>query len=166
MSWSERLRLALPAAAALALAGCGFHLRGSTDLAWAHLSVQGQGALVTELKRRIAGTTSTRVEDDPKLAQAVLTVSSETNGQTPMAYNADGTVAQYQLTESVGYQLTAPDGQVLIAPTTLSETSNLSYETSQALAKANESDVLIRGMRSDLIDRILFRLSAMRPQPH
>lgn len=162
-------RAALGAACAAglvaALAGCGFHLRGSTDLAWARLAVPGSGDLAVALRRRIAATTSTRIVDQPGQAQAVLTVLAESQSQVPMAYNADGTVAQYQLVESATYQLTDAAGAVLIPPTSLSQTSNLGYSTSQTLAKANESDLLYRGMRSDLIDRILFRLQAVKPAP-
>ncbi len=152
--------------AALWLAGCGFHLRGSTNLAFSTLAVQGPaGPLLIDLKRQIAGTTATRIAHDPKQAQAIFTLLSDSPTQAAVAYNADGTVAQYQLRETVSFQLATPAGQMLIAPTTISQTSNLSYSTSATLAKANEADLLYRGMRQDIVNRIMFQLSTVRRAP-
>ncbi|NNM63666.1 MAG: hypothetical protein HKL99_03455 [Burkholderiales bacterium] len=148
------------------LAGCGFHLRGSTNLAFSTLAVQGPGGpLLIDLKRQIASTTSARIANDPKQAQAIFTLLSDSPTQTAVAYNADGTVAQYQLRETVSFQLTTPAGQVLIAPTTISQSSSLSYSTSATLAKANEADLLYRGMRQDIINRIMFQLSTVKRAP-
>ena len=151
-------------AAALLLGGCGFALRGSTDLAFSTLAVRGQnGPLLQAIQRGIAATTNTRLVGDPRQAQAVLTVLQETMTQTATAYNADGTVAQYTLLETVVFELQTPSGQTLIAPTTLTRTSLLSYSTGAALAKAEEADLLYKGMRQALVDRMLFQLANFRP---
>lgn len=148
----------------LLLAACGFQLRGSTNLAFQSLYVQGAptSPFVIALERRIASTTSTRIAPSAESAQAVFTVLGESQTQTPQAYNADGTVAQYQLRYTVRFQLATPQGKVLIAPTELTQTSNLSYSASATLAKANESDLLYRGMREELINRLMFQLAAVR----
>lgn len=148
----------------VALSACGFHLRGTTNLALHSLFVQGAATspFVIALKRQIAATTSTRIVLDAKSAQAVFTLLGEAQTQTPQAYNADGTVAQYQLRYTVRYQLATPQGKMLIAPTQLTQTSNLSYNSSATLAKANESDLLYRGMREELINRLMYQLAAVR----
>ena len=149
---------------ALALGGCGFHLRGSTNLHFASLYVQGSDTspFVIALKRQVLSTTATRIVNTPADAQAVFTLLAETQSQNPMAYNADGTVAQYQLRYDVRFQLTTPRGITIIAPRELAQTSNLSYSSGAALAKANESDLLYRGMRRELVDRIMDQLAAAR----
>jgi LPS-assembly lipoprotein len=158
--------LALAMLASFWLAGCGFHLRGSTNLAFSTLAVQGpSGPLLIDFKRQIASTTATRIADDPKQAQAIFTLLSDSPTQTAVAYNADGTVAQYQLRETVSFQLTTPQGQVLVPPTSISQTSSLSYSTSATLAKANEADLLYRGMRQDIVNRIMFQLSTVKRAP-
>jgi LPS-assembly lipoprotein len=159
------LRPSLYALLALAatLGGCGFQLRGSSTLEFSKVAFQGQGPLLEAIERRVRATGATLIVADPKQAQAVFTLLQEGNAQNPMAYNADGTVAQYQIIESARYQLSDAQGRVLIAPTEISETSNLSYSTGATLAKANESDLLVRGMREDLVERIMFRLGALRP---
>ena len=159
------LRFAIPLLAALWLTGCGFHLRGSTNLAFSRLAVQGpNGPLLIELKRQIAATTATRITDDAKQAQAVFILLQDATSQVPMAYNADGTVAQYQLVETARFELLTPGGDVLISPTTITQTSSLSYSTSATLAKANEADLLYRGMRQDMVNRIMFQLAAVHPE--
>ncbi|CUA93864.1 LPS-assembly lipoprotein LptE [Thiomonas bhubaneswarensis] len=148
----------------LGLSACGFHLRGSTNLSFSTMYVAGAqtSALVIALKRQIAATTATRIAPDAKSAQVVFTLLSEAQTQTPQAYNADGTVAQYLLRYTVRFQLTTPQGRMLIAPTELSQTSNLSYNSSATLAKANESDLLYRGMREELINRLMYQLAAVK----
>ncbi|WP_449371144.1 LPS-assembly lipoprotein LptE [Thiomonas sp.] len=148
----------------LALSACGFQLRGSTNLSFSSLFVAGAetSAFVIALKRRIAATTSTRIAPDAQSAQAVFTLLGESQTQTAQAYNADGTVAQYQLRYTVRFQLATPQGRMLIAPTDLTQTSNLSYNSSAMLAKANETDLLYRGMRQELIDRLMFQLAAVK----
>ncbi len=146
------------------LGGCGFHLRESTNLSFDTIALQGQGGpLMDLLRRRIVATTATRIVADPKQAQAVFTLLSDASAQTPTAYNADGTVAQYALSETARFQLTAPDGHAYIPATSITRTSMMSYSTSATLAKANEADLLYAGMRRDLVDRILFQLGALHP---
>jgi LPS-assembly lipoprotein len=148
----------------LALSACGFQLRGSTNLSFNSLFVQGAqtSPFVIALKRQIATTTATRIAPDAKSAQAVFTLLAESQTQTAQAYNADGTVAQYLLRYTVRFQLATPQGKVLIAPTELTQTSNLSYNSSATLAKANESDLLYRGMREELINRLMYQLAAVK----
>lgn len=149
---------------ALALSACGFHLRGSTNLSFNTLYVAGSAtsAFVVALKRQIAATTATRIAPDAKSAQAVFTLLAESQTQTAQAYNADGTVAQYLLRYTVRFQLATPQGKLLIAPSDLTQTSNLSYNSSATLAKANESDLLYRGMREELINRVMYQLAAVK----
>ena len=171
MWWSEPrarpgrracLRVAGVAALAAALGGCGFQLRGSTNLEFDTIVLRGQaGPLMDLLRRRILITTATRIVDDPKQAQAVFTLLSDGTAQTPTAYNSDGTVAQYALSETARFQVAAPDGHLYIAPTTIARTSMMSYSTSAMLAKGNEADLLYAGMRRDLVDRILFQVGAL-----
>lgn len=174
MSWSETpapraarrawLRALAGGALPLLLGACGFHLRGTTDLPFARMVVQGQpGAMLDLLKRTLLVTTHTRLVSDPRQAQAVLTLLQETASQTPTAYNADGTVAQYTLHEVARFQLTAPDGRVYIGPTTISRSSRLSYSSAAALGKAEEADMLYAGMRQSLVDRIVFQLGNFHP---
>jgi LPS-assembly lipoprotein len=146
------------------LAACGFQLRGSTNLGFSSLFVQGAptSAFVIALKRRIAATTATRIAPDAKSAQAVFSLLAESQTQTAQAYNADGTVAQYLLRYTVRFELATAQGKVLIAPTDLTQTSNLSYNSSATLAKANESDLLYRGMREELINRLMYQLAAVK----
>lgn len=148
---------------AVALTGCGFHLRGSTNLAFSSLAVQGpEGPFLIDFKRQVASTSNTRIVTDPKQAQAIFTLLADNPTQIALAYNADGTVAQYQLRETVSFQLTEPNGHMLIPPTTITQTSSLSYSTSATLAKANEADMLYRGMRQDLVSRIMFQLATVQ----
>ncbi len=171
MWWSEPraraarracLHVAGVAVLAAALGGCGFQLRQSTNLEFDTIALRGQGGpLMDLLRRRILTTTATRIVDDPKQAQAVFTLMSDATAQTPTAYNSDGTVAQYALTETARFELTAPDGHPYIASTTITRTSMMSYNTSTVLAKANEADLLYAGMRRDLVDRILFQVGAL-----
>ena len=72
MSWS---RLAAAAALGLALAGCGFHLRGDTAFSFASIYVNAPSSppMSTELARSLASS-NTKVLDNATNAEVVLDV--------------------------------------------------------------------------------------------
>ncbi|MBM3346310.1 MAG: hypothetical protein FJY55_07445, partial [Betaproteobacteria bacterium] len=65
-----RLRRLFAAALVLALAACGFQLRGQASLPFATLYVPSATPLAVELKRNIASGTQTKVVDAADKAQA------------------------------------------------------------------------------------------------
>jgi len=58
------------------------------------------------------------------------------------------------------YRLSAPDGHILVDDTSLSQSRDLSYIESSALAKEQEEATLLREMRNDIAAQLLRMLAS------
>jgi LPS-assembly lipoprotein len=158
------LTLALLASAALAAAGCGFHLRGQAQLPFDTLYIPGSTPLVVELKRNVAAASKTRLVASQSDAQAVLGFTQELRDKVILSFNTAGRVSEYQLRYRVGFRVTdAKGGQVYLPTNEILLTRDVSYSDAQVLAKEAEEALLYRDMQSDMVQQILRRLVAAKP---
>lgn len=170
------------AAAAMLLAGCGFHLEGRAPLPAALKSAylqtpDEQSEFVLGLRRmlehsgaeltddRARATAVIRVLQD-KVSEQVLSVSPST--VTPdSALLPPGTATplgnqpiEYEITYTVRFAVSEGDREVLpVQEVTL--TRDYSFDEHQLLAKANESDILRRALARNLADIVMRRLSSL-----
>lgn len=148
------------ALATVALAGCGFHLRGQVDLGYQRIALAGFGARsATAEAFRHALPSSTQVVPRPQEAEVVLTALDDKFTRNVVATTSAGQVRELSLTVTLKYRLTQPDGQVLVADTSLEQSRNLSYTESSALAKEYEEAMLLREMRADIASQLLRMLA-------
>ena len=82
---------ALAATVAL-LSGCGFHLRGpqALDFATVHINVPEQSEFGAQLRRLIATTGTTRVEEDAARAEARLQILANDRGREILSLTGAG----------------------------------------------------------------------------
>src|SRR3569623_405835 len=153
--------------AALLLSACGFHMRGSgpgAALPFKTVYVQAADSspLAADLKRYIeAG--GTGVATDPKQADAVIEIQSETRDKQILTLNSQGRVREYTLISRLAFQLKDAAGNILMPPTVVSAQRVLSFNESQVLAKETEENTMYRDMQSDLIQQALRRIAAYKP---
>lgn len=159
------VRLALLAYLTLALAACGFQLRGSTELPFRTLWVGFSDAspLGTEFKRYIRSGTSTRLVDDAAQAEAKLQVISESREKEILSLDATGQVRQYALYYVFVFRVDDGKGRDYIAPTRITLKRDISVDNNTILAKQAEENLLYRDMQSDLVQQLLRRLAAVKP---
>lgn len=160
--------LALLASAALAVAGCGFHLRGQAQLPFETLYIPGASPLVIELKRNLTAVSKTRLVNSPAEAQAVLGFTQELRDKVILSFNTAGRVQEYQLRYRVGFRLSDPkSGQVYLPTNEILLTREVTYNDAQVLAKETEETLLYRDMQSDMVQQMLRRMvtaKSVRPQ--
>lgn len=157
------MRRAFPLAAALLVASCGFHLRGQQALPFDSLYVPAGSPLSLELKRNLtAQAKSTKLVDDPKEAQAVLSFTSETREKVILSFDTTGRVREYQLRYTVGFRLADAKGLVYIPTNEVRLTRDISFNDAQVLAKEAEEAQLYRDMQSDMVQQILRRIAAAK----
>ena len=162
-----RRHLLLGSAAALALVGCGFKLRGAPDLAFRSLFVNAgdSSPIGNELKRNLRSLGDLTLIDDPKLlpsAEAVLDFLTETREKTVVGVNTSGQVREFQLRSRLRFRLRTPQGKELIAPTELLLQRDISFNESAVLAKEAEEGLIFRDMQSDIVQQLLRRLAAIK----
>ena len=154
---------ALAATVAL-LSGCGFHLRGpqALDFATVHINVPEQSEFGAQLRRLIATTGTTRVEEDAARAEARLQILANDRGREILSLTGAGKVREYQLTQTLRFQLLDKAGKPLIPPTSLSARREYTFDDSQVLGKEQEEALLYRDMQNDLVQQLMRRLGAAR----
>ncbi len=152
---------------AVALAACGFQLRGSGGQyqmpfhsIW--LGFADTSPLGIELRRNLRGGDAVAVVDDPARAEAKLDVLSETRGKTILSLNSQGRVREYQLTYTLVFRVRDAKDAELLGATEISLKRSIAFNESQTLAKESEEALLYRDMQSDLVQQILRRLAAIK----
>lgn len=153
---------ALVVALALALAGCGFKLRGQQELPFDSLYVPPNNALTVELARNVAAGSNARVVAVPQDAQARFNLLGEAQEKIILALNTQGRVREYQLRYRVVFSVAGAKGFNFIPQSEIVLTRDITFND-QVLAKENEEALLYRDMRSDMVQQIMRRLAAARP---
>lgn len=159
----RRALLALIPPAGLAVAGCGFKLRGSQNYGFERIAVLPNpgGPLVTELRRSLANAVTVLPAEAPlSQAQVVLDLLQEQREKIVVGVNASGQVREFQLRLRVRFKLRTPQGQELIGPSHISQQRDISFNESAVLAKEAEEGLMYRDMQSDIVQQLLRRLAA------
>jgi len=157
------MRLLAAAALAMLLAGCGFHLRGQATLPFETLYVDGNTAMLVELKRNVAAGTQTKLVPTATGAQAIFSVDHEVREKVILSLDTSGRVREYELRYRVGFRLHDGKGRDWIAPNEIQLTRSISFND-QVLAKEAEEVLLYRDMQTDMVQQIVRRLSAAQIQ--
>ena len=161
----RRALLALIPPAGLAVAGCGFKLRGSQNYGFERIAVLPNpgGPLLTELRRSLANAVTVLPAEAPlSQAQVVLDLLQEQREKIVVGVNASGQVREFQLRLRVRFKLRTPQGQELIGPSDISQQRDISFNESAVLAKEAEEGLMYRDMQSDIVQQLLRRLAAWR----
>jgi LPS-assembly lipoprotein len=149
------------------LAGCGFQLRGSAQLAFSSLfvAVSESSELGNELKRNLGSLGTLQVLSDPMQqasAQAVLDILLDQREKTVVGVNASGQVREFQLRVRLRFRLRTPQGRELIPETELLLQRDISFNESAVLAKEAEEGLMYRDMQTDIVQQLIRRLAAVR----
>lgn len=157
-----RLKSLAPALLCIALAGCGFQLRGRASLPFETLFVPGSSPLVVQVKRNVAAGTQTKLVSGDRDAQAVLGFTHEVREKVILSFNTEGRVREFQLRYRVGYRLYDPKGRDFIPANEILLTRDISFNDAQLLAKEAEEELLYRDMQTDMVQQLIRRLAAAR----
>lgn len=144
---------------------CGWHLRGSTDVASTidsvHVSARNiHGDLVRELTRTLINN-DVMVPKSATEAQFSIVLLKQSSKQRTATVSASARVSEYRLTEEVSFLILAADGTTLLPDTTVSAERVYEFDENSVLAKEDEKRQLQREMRGDLIRQIMNRLNAI-----
>ena len=161
------LRPALATGAGAALAGCGFQLRGSANLPFRTLFASfppTAAATGADFRRMLRATGETRLVERPEDAEARLEVLSETREKEIVGFSSTGRPREYQLRLRVSFRLLDTSGLALIPVTELLLRRDITTTDTQLIAKEQEEALLYREMQGDVVQQLLRRLSAVRPE--
>jgi LPS-assembly lipoprotein len=153
----------------LALAACGFHLRGSNlkDVTFAfkslYLKAPAETPFVTDLRNALIANKVT-LAPNPDQADLVLEVVSEQTTKTILSLSGSGRVQEYQLVYRVS--LRAYDSKQIdwLPADEIMLSRILTWDDTQVLAKEQEEATLYKDMRSDAVGQAIRRLTRAKPQ--
>lgn len=162
------LRLLLALVLAVALTGCGFHLRGvgSGNLPYKamYIALPDTAEVNIWLQRYIKASGSTTIVEDPKTADAIFQQLGDSRLKTILSVNAQGRVREYRLQLTYTFRVVNQKGQVLVPSNEVALTRDISFDDSNILAKDLEEGLLWRDMNNDLVNQIMRRLSIIKPK--
>jgi LPS-assembly lipoprotein len=151
----------------LLTAACGFQLRGQAKLPFEtlYVAIPAVSPLGTELKRNIIAGTHTKLVNTPAEAQAILDLISEERSKTILSFDTSGQVREYQLRYRLSFRVRDARGRDYLPQSEIRLTRDVSYDSTQVLAKESEELLLYRDMQSDAVQQILRRLAAAPAEP-
>jgi len=150
----------------LALAGCGFHLRGSASLpdSLKTMYVQGinlQQGLGLELKRSLTRNDVVVVESYQE-GSAVLTVLDHKYERRVLSVGSNAKVSEYSLHGWLSYKVTDGSGQVLANDQKVEAQRDYQFDQEQVLAADQEEELLRIELNQQLVQSLLRRLSVLK----
>jgi LPS-assembly lipoprotein len=154
----------LAAIVALALAGCGFQLRGAATFAFdtVYLNSSAPPAFNNELRRALAGAGSAALSESAAAAQVVLNIPAVQDDKEVLSLSSAGAVREFQLIKRVSFRLHDKDGADWMPAGEIVIRRTYSFNESQALARDLEEQRLQRDMQTDAIQQIIRRLQAAK----
>jgi LPS-assembly lipoprotein len=150
--------------AALALAGCGFQLQGTSALPEAGRSVHIRTPdeltpFAIELRRAIERSGG-EIVATPEAAQTVVRIVRDRSGRRVLSVSARNTPQEFEVFYEIEYAVDR-DGVEVLGGQPLRLVRNMSFEESQLLAKQREQAILEEAMARDLATLVVRRLGSL-----
>jgi len=176
LTTSELFRRGRLAAAVLAVAltvsACGFHLRGdgghyTLPFPTMYVGLPESSPLAIDLKRNIRANGGTTVVNAARDADGVIEVLSDpekTRTKSILTLNRNGRVSQYLLSYNIVFRVLDKQGKELLGPTQILLTRPIDFNETQLLAKEQEEALLYKDMQTDLVQQMMRRIAAIKPQ--
>lgn len=160
-------RVLLPILCALALAACGFHLRGPQHLPFAtiYLEMNQYSDMAADIKRQIAASGSTKVVSKSDEAEVRMVVVRDGKDKQILSLTSTGTVREYQLHQIFAFRLLNKQGQEVMPLNEIYISRSITFATGQELAKEQEEALIYRDMESDLVQQLMRRLATAKVNP-
>jgi len=144
-------------------AGCGFQLRGSTDVPPELSPVYVHAASGT----RIAGALNQALSDSgvtqsgsAQQARTVIRILEETQDERVTAVNSRGKIIGTELQYRVVFDVIGGDGRLLVEQQRIDLARDYVHPDLEAIAGTEEAELIRSDMVQDMADRILRRLAA------
>jgi LPS-assembly lipoprotein len=169
MSSSERgfaLRRAAVAAVALALASCGFQLRGQAAYAFQSIYVNAPAnpAFATELRRSLAASGGAQLAEKAQAAQVIVDVVSIVDDKQVLSLSPGGRAQEYVLAKVVVFRVRDGDGREWLKQDEIVVRRAYTYDDTERLAREIQEQRLLGEMQTDAVQQIVRRLQfARRP---
>jgi LPS-assembly lipoprotein len=155
----------LPAVALVSLlAGCGFHPRKEAELPAAMQRVHIQAAdpssaLVKDLAKALPRS-GAEVVDKAEAGVAVMKISANTLSTEVLSVGGTARANEYSMRHHVEFSIEDAAGTAILPKQTIELSREFTFDATQALGVAAETDLLGKELERDMVQTILRRLEA------
>jgi LPS-assembly lipoprotein len=152
-------------AVAILLGGCGFHLRREASLPASmqqlHIEIADRsGDLARDLAQAIERS-GADVVAQPGPGVAVMKVPANRVSTDVLSVGGNARATEYTLRHHVEFEVRDEAGGVLMPLQVIELTREFTFDASQALGVAAETDLLTKELERDMVQAILRRLEAL-----
>lgn len=148
----------------LALTACGFEMRGTADLAFKNLHMQGANLSIKKDLIKTLKVNGVTVVDDEQKAELLMEMLSEQREQNILSLGGRGVVREFELVYRVNFRLRNPESETWGAVQSVEGRRDYSYDDTQLLAKQFEEQRLFEDMRNDAVREIMRLLVVQKPK--
>ena len=151
------------------LSACGFQLRGEVTLPYTsiYIALPESNTLRAKLARNISTGSKTTLGNSARESQAVLGITSDSTTKNILTLSSAGRASEYQLVRTLDFRVYDPSGRDLIPPGQIVVKRDITFDAtqvpSQVLSKQAEEGLLAKDMEDDIVQQLLRRLAASKP---
>ena len=143
----------------LAVSSCGFQLRGSLETSFKSIQINGGSPeLVKQLKSNYK---QSGIDVRTSSAEKTIEIITDKVNKRILSLKSTGTVSEYQLDYIFSYRIKS-DLNEWGAPNTIEMSRSYTYDDSNRLAKQEEENSLIKGMREQIIRAMTSQISSSK----
>jgi len=146
----------------LTLTACGFHLRGPSDIPFESISIEGSTLVISKDLKQSLKTSDIEILPSSENAELRLELVGEENEKRILSLAGAGTVNEFELYYRVHYRTKLADQATWSEVQTIESRRDFTYSDANLLAKQREEKQLNENMRTDVINALTRRLSALK----
>lgn len=147
---------------ALTLAACGFQLRGTAELSFKTLHIQGGKLSISRELQQSLKANGIQVVETVEDAELLLELVNEINEKRILSLSGGGLVREFELNYSVNFRTREPANALWGPVQTVQVRRDFSYNDNALLGKLDEEARLNTDMRKDAVREVLRRLTAIQ----
>ncbi|MBX3709756.1 MAG: hypothetical protein KIT56_03415 [Gammaproteobacteria bacterium] len=148
----------------MALASCGFHPQGETQLAMPLHQLYLQtpdpyGQLARSIQQYLK-MSKVQLTASPAEAHTILSILHDDTSQELLSVSGTQQTRQYTLKVTVIFEINDAKGRTIVSPQTLSESRTITVQSNQVLGSSNEANLFYQQMRHTLAYAIINRIAS------
>ena len=142
---------------------CGFHLRGTADLAFSKLYIKGSSSISKDLVSTLK-TNGVTIVAQPEDAEFMLELMSDGVEKRILSLGGTGSVREFELFYRVKFRVREASEELWGQEQLIEARRDFSYLDTELLAKSYEEAQLYEDMRRDATRELMRRLVAQKPK--
>lgn len=146
----------------VSLIGCGFHLRGTSDVSFSSIFIQGNTLTISKNLTKSLSTNGVKVLNSTEGAELLLEMVGEESEKRILSLAGTGTVNEFELYYRVHYRSKLAGAELWSQVQTVEARRDFTYSDANLLAKQGEEKRLNENMQQDVISNLTRRLSALK----